>query len=80
MDTFARGLIIADCIVADGVLDTFVKERYASYETGIGAKSVNGEVDFEALEAYAMTLGEITNTSGRQEMLEGLLNQYIYKS
>lgn len=80
MDTFARGLIIADRIVADGVLDTFVKERYASYETGIGAKIVKGEVGFEALEAYAMTLGEITNTSGRQEMLEGLLNQYIYKS
>jgi xylose isomerase len=80
MDTFARGLIIADRIVADGVLDKFVKDRYASYETGIGAKIVNGEVGFEALEAYAMTLDEITNTSGRQEMLEGLLNHYIYQS
>lgn len=80
MDTFARGLIIADRIVEDGVLDKFVKERYASYETGIGAKIVNGEVGFEALEAYAMTLDDITNTSGRQEMLEGILNQYIYNS
>lgn len=80
MDTFARGLIIADRIIADGVLDNFIKERYASYETGIGEKIVKGEVGFEDLEVYAMTLTEITNTSGRQEMLEGLLNQYIYQS
>lgn len=80
MDTFARGLIIADRIVADGVLDNFIKERYSSYDTGIGEKIVKGEVGFEDLEVYAMTLTEITNTSGRQEMLEGLLNQYIYQS
>ena len=80
MDTFARGLIIADRIISDGVLDNFIKERYASYESGIGEKIVKGEVGFEDLEVYAMTLTEITNTSGRQEMLEGLLNQYIYQS
>lgn len=79
MDTFARGLLIADQILADGVFDKFVEERYASYTTGIGAKIVNGEVDFEALEAHAMGLGEIVNTSGRQEMLENILNQYIYR-
>lgn len=80
MDTFARGLIIADRIISDGVLDNFIKERYASYESGIGEKIVKGEVGFEDLEVYAMTLTEIKNTSGRQEMLEGLLNQYIYQS
>lgn len=79
MDTFARGLIIADQIISDGVFDSFVKERYSSYDSGIGAKIVNGEVDFEALEAHAMGLGEIVNTSGRQEMLENILNQYIYR-
>lgn len=79
MDTFARGLLIADQILADGVFDRFVEARYASYKSGIGAKIVNGEVDFEALEAHAMGLGEIVNTSGRQEMLENILNQYIYR-
>lgn len=79
MDTFARGLLIADQILADGVFDRFVEARYASYNSGIGAKIVNGEVDFEALEAHAMGLGEIVNTSGRQEMLENILNQYIYR-
>lgn len=79
MDTFARGLLIADQILSDGVFDRFVEARYASYNSGIGAKIVNGEVDFEALEAHAMGLGEIVNTSGRQEMLENILNQYIYR-
>lgn len=79
MDTFARGLIIADQILTDGVFDNFVKERYASYQTGIGLEIMNGQVDFESLEAYAMDLTEIKNTSGRQEYLETILNQYIYR-
>ena len=79
MDTYARALIIADQIMTDGVFEKFVSERYASYNTGIGAKIVNGEVGFEELEAHAMTLEKIENTSGRQEMLESIFNQYIYK-
>ena len=80
MDTYAKGLIIADQIITEGTFDNFVKERYASYQSGVGAKIVKGEVGFEELEAYAMGLDEIKNTSGRQEMLENLLNQHIYKA
>ncbi|MBI9011319.1 MAG: xylose isomerase [Clostridiales bacterium] len=79
MDTFARGLIIADNLIKDGVFDNFTKERYASYETGIGKQIINKEVGFEELENYALGLGDIKNTSGRQELLENILNQYIYR-
>jgi xylose isomerase len=79
MDTFARGLMIADEMIQEGFFDNFVKERYASYEAGIGKKIVSGEVGFEELEAYALTLEDIKNTSGRQEMLEARFNQYLYK-
>lgn len=79
MDTFARGLIIADEMIQDGFFDNFVKERYASYEAGIGKKIISGEVGFEELEAYALTLEDLKNTSGRQEMLEARFNQYLYK-
>lgn len=79
MDTYARALIIADQIMTDGVFEKFVSERYASYGSGIGAKIVNEEVGFEELEAHAMKLEKIENTSGRQEMLESIFNQYIYK-
>jgi len=79
MDTFARGLIIADNLITDGVFDNFTKERYASYEAGIGKQIINKEVGFEELEAYALGLGDVKNTSGRQELLENILNQYIYR-
>src|SRR5256714_2490135 len=38
MDTFARGLKIAAAIRKDGRLEGFVKERYSSWDSGIGAK------------------------------------------
>lgn len=79
MDTYAKGLLIADQILSEGVFESFVADRYASYRSGIGEKIVKGEVGFEELEAYALGLKEITNTSGRQEMLESILNQYIYR-
>lgn len=80
MDTFAKGLLIADQIVSEGKFDKLMKDRYSSYESGIGAKIVSGEVGFEELAEYALELGEIKNTSGRQELLENILNQYIYRS
>ena len=52
MDTFARGLKIAAKVIEDGVMAKCVKERYSSYENGIGAKIVKGETSFEELEVY----------------------------
>ncbi|HMC09851.1 MAG TPA: xylose isomerase, partial [Pirellulaceae bacterium] len=78
MDAFARGLKIAAAIRADGEFDRFVKERYSSFDRGIGAEIESGQANFKTLEAYMMKKGEIApNTSGRQEMLENLLNRYI---
>jgi xylose isomerase len=78
MDTFARGLKIAAAIRADGEFDSLVKERYRSFDSGIGAEIESGQTNLKALEAYMMAKGEIgPNQSGRQEMLENLLNRYI---
>ncbi|MCA9035850.1 MAG: xylose isomerase [Planctomycetaceae bacterium] len=78
MDAFARGLKIAAAIRADGVLSDFVKQRYSSYETGIGRKIDIGTTNFTDLEAYMLEKGEAdANISGRQEMLENIINQYI---
>ncbi|MFV1968678.1 MAG: xylose isomerase [Pirellulaceae bacterium] len=78
MDAFARGLKIAAAIRADGVLDAFVKDRYGSWDRGVGADIEAGHADFKALEAYMLEKGDITpNTSGRQEMLEHLINRYV---
>jgi xylose isomerase len=78
MDAFARGLKIAAAIRADGELAGFVKQRYSSWDRGIGADIESGKADFRKLEAYMLAKGEAApNESGRQEMLENLINYYI---
>ena len=79
MDAFALGLRIADKIVKDGRIDTFVAERYASYNTGIGKKIVDGTATIEELEKYALEMGDVTtNVSGRQEYLENVINSIMF--
>ncbi|MHB8523348.1 MAG: xylose isomerase [Limisphaerales bacterium] len=78
MDTFARGLKIAAAIRKDGRLAEFVKQRYCSWNSGIGAKIEAGKTSFEALETYMLKQGEAApNVSGRQEFIENLINEFI---
>ncbi len=78
MDAFARGLKIAAAIRKDGRLDAFVKQRYSSYDGGIGKQIEKRKVGFKELSDYALKLGEVkTNQSGRQEFLENLINEFI---
>jgi xylose isomerase len=78
MDAFAHGLKIAARIRADGVLRDFVKNRYGSWDTGIGQKVEAGKANFEDLEKYMLDKGDAApNVSGRQEMLENIINRYL---
>ncbi len=78
MDAFAQGLKIAAKIRADGVLKDLVKSRYASWDSGIGQDIEIGNVGFAELEKYMLEKGDIEpNASGRQEMIEHVLNRYI---
>ena len=78
MDAFARGLKIAAAIRADGALADIVKDRYESWDTGIGAEIESGNHNFESLESYMLEKGEASpNKSGRQELIENLINTYL---
>jgi len=78
MDAFARGLKIACAMRADGELDRFVQERYSSWDSGIGSEIESGKATFKTLEAYVLKKdGLAPNQSGRQEMLEHLINRYL---
>jgi xylose isomerase len=78
MDTFARGLKTAAAIRKDGRLAEFVRQRYSSWDSGIGARIADGKATFKDLEAYMLKKGEpAPNTSGRQEYLESLINEFI---
>ncbi|MFM9068799.1 MAG: xylose isomerase [Planctomycetota bacterium] len=78
MDAFARGLKIAAAIRADGELAGFVRDRYASWDSGVGAEIEAGQKSLADLEKYMLAKGEAApNSSGRQEMLENLINRYL---
>ena len=78
MDAFARGLKIAAAIRKDGRLAEFMKHRYASWDSGIGAKIESGKATMKELETYMLKKGDVAaNASGRQEFLENLINEFI---
>jgi xylose isomerase len=80
MDTFALGLRVALKIIEDGRIDRFVEDRYSSWNTGIGKNIIDGKAGFAELEKYALEKGEVTDTlgSGRQEMLESIINNIMF--
>ena len=78
IDAFARGLKIAAQIRADNALSDFVKQRYSSFDDGIGKRIESGQATLAELETYMIDKGEAdANQSGRQEMLENIVNQYL---
>ena len=78
MDAFAHGLKIAAAIRKDGVLKDIVRQRYATWDAGVGAEIEAGKHDFASLEAYMLKKGDADkNTSGRQELIENILNRYL---
>ena len=80
MDSFALGLIKAAEIIEDGRIDNFIKERYASYNSGIGKKIREGSVTLEECAAHAAALKKPADPgSGRQEYLEGIVNNILFR-
>ena len=78
MDSFALGLIKAREIIDDGRIDEFKKERYSSYQSGIGKRIVEGKETLESLAEYAADLTDVKAQSGRQEYLENVLNDILF--
>ena len=78
MDAFARGLKIAAKMIKDGRLEKIVKERYAGWD-GPRPEDRARQGRFEELEAYTLEHGEPEVQSGRQELIENILNEYIIK-
>jgi xylose isomerase len=64
-------------LINDGVLDKVVAQRYAGWDDELGGAIERGAMSFEKLEAYTLENGEPAVQSGRQELLENILNQYV---
>ena len=77
IDTFARGLITADKILTSSSYETLRKKRYSSFDSGKGKDFEEGKLDFKDLYEIAKDNGELELQSGKQELFENIINQYI---
>ena len=76
MDAMARALENAAALLEESPLCQMVKERYASFDEGLGKKFENGELTLEDVYAYGKEVNEPKQTSGKQELYEAILNMY----
>ncbi len=76
-DTFARALLIADKILEHSSYNKLIEKRYASFDTGKGSEFEKGTLDLKALYELAIEYGEPELISGKQELFENIINQYI---
>ena len=76
-DTFARALLIADKIISSSPYDTLRKQRYSSFDSGKGKNFENGHLNLQDLYKIAQDNGELQLQSGKQELFENIINQYI---
>ena len=77
MDTFARGLLIAHDILENPDFRELREGRYQSFDSGDGNKFENDELSLEQLRDLAAENGEPEMRSGKQELLENLINNHI---
>ena len=77
MDTFARALIVADKVRTDSDFLKMREERYSSFDSGDGANFEDGKMTLEDLRDLALKIGEPVQISGKQELYESIINQYI---
>ena len=77
MDVMARALLIAADLLEKSPIPAMVKERYASYDSGMGKDFENGKLTLEQVVEYAKKNGEPKSTSGKQELYESIVNLYI---
>ncbi|MDG2472599.1 MAG: xylose isomerase [Pseudomonadales bacterium] len=78
MDTMAKSLLNAAKLIEDAPLSNFVDERYAGWQQKLGQSILSGGHSLESLSKLVldndMNPGQV---SGRQELLENIVNRYI---
>ncbi len=76
VDTLARGLMQAAKLVEEGHVEKFRAERYAGWKEPLGRDILAGRKSLDDLSAYVLDTGlDPKPASGRQEMLENLVNR-----
>ena len=79
IDTLARSLLVAAALIEDGELERLRTERYAGWSGELGRSILGGNAALDLLSVRVLA-GEIDPqpVSGRQEMLENVVNRAIW--
>jgi xylose isomerase len=79
IDTLARSLLVAAALIEDGELERLRTERYAGWNGELGRSILSGARTLEQL-SDPVVAGDIDPkpVSGRQEMLENVVNRAIW--
>jgi xylose isomerase len=77
MDTFAKALLVADKIMQSSAFNDLRKARYSSFDSGKGAAYEGGQLTIQDLAEIARTQGDIPQISGKQELYENIINQFL---
>ena len=76
-DNFARALITADNILNNSNYNELFNLRYESFSSGKGKEFEQGKLSLNDLYKLALNSGELKLKSGKQEMFENIINQFI---
>ncbi len=76
MDAMARALLNAAAIIEESELPAMLKERYASFDSGIGKDFEDGKLSLEQIYEYGKKVEEPKQTSGKQEKYETIVALY----
>ena len=77
VDNFARALITADNILTSSNYKELFNLRYNSFNSGKGKAFEQGKLNLNDLYEIAINTGELNLKSGKQEMFENIINQFI---
>jgi xylose isomerase len=77
MDSFARGLVIADRILRDPRFTLLREGRYSSFDAGPGRQFEEGKLSLAGLRDFAAAEPEPRLVSAKQELLENLFNDHL---
>ena len=76
-DTFARALLAAEKLLYNSPYEDVISSRYSSFDSGNGKAFEEGKLTLEDLYKIAQKNGELELKSGKQELLENIINQYL---
>jgi xylose isomerase len=77
MDVFARALVTAEKILNESDYKKLRTARYTSFDGGDGAKFEKGNLTLENLRDIAVRNGEPKKISGKQELYEQIISNFI---